>query len=326
MAINMTHPVKQQPTLRFAAGPAAANYPLPVQGPIQWQHHQSVYTATVAIGECTAGELVLPSFVLLDQWPYEFQFSLKCRSGHSSLNPVGTLTPLLATSQVLGLESCVDVFLASQAQSEAILELRVRCAAPPANYLLTLSRRPARLSQAIDIAPRLPQLEAAGVPQISQMCQSPQICNHTCSPTSLLMLMQYSGTASTPETEAEFIASCLDPATGIYGVWPRNLMMVARRGLVGGVELFSNWQQLKTVADPFIASIRFATGELTGSPLAATEGHLLVVTGSKGARIYCNDPAAANTTGVATSYDAQEFQRAWLCDRGVAYIVAPTQN
>jgi len=326
MAINKTQPAKQQPTLRFAAGSAAASYPLPVQGPIKWQHHQDVYTATITVDACAAGDLVLPSFVLLDQWPYEFQFSLTCPNGRSSLNPVGTLTPLSTTSQLPGIEPCVDVFSISQAQRETRLELRVRCAEVPSNYLLILSRRSAQILQASEKTARLPQLKVTTLPQISQMCQNPQIRNLTCSPTSLLMLLQHFGEASTSLADAEFIAACKDPATGIYGVWPRNLMMVARQGLVSGVELISSWPQLETLAAPFIASIRFAAGALKGSPLEATDGHMVVVTGSNARRIYCNDPAAANAASVATSYDADEFHRAWLCDRGVAYIVAPSRS
>jgi hypothetical protein len=92
------------------------------------------------------------------------------------------------------------------------------------------------------------------------------------------------------------------------------------------VEVQRDWQLASAVLAaglPFVASIRFAEGELPGSPLRATRGHLIVVYGLTENEVLTLDPAAADDAGVPRRYPADAFARAWLSHRGAAYILLP---
>ena len=74
---------------------------------------------------------------------------------------------------------------------------------------------------------------------------------------------------------------------------------------------------------PLVVSIRFARGELTGAPISASSGHLVVLAGltSAGNPIVM-DPAASRDSTVRRSYDRAEFERAWLGGSGgMAYVL-----
>ena len=74
---------------------------------------------------------------------------------------------------------------------------------------------------------------------------------------------------------------------------------------------------------PLILSIAFGPGELDGSPLSSTNGHLLVLRGftSRGQPIV-NDPAAAHNRGVRRVYKRGQLEDAWLtASAGTAYVV-----
>ncbi|MEE8041467.1 MAG: hypothetical protein V3T15_01585, partial [Pseudomonadales bacterium] len=71
------------------------------------------------------------------------------------------------------------------------------------------------------------------------------------------------------------------------------------------------------------ASVRYAAGELHGSALAETDGHLVVVCGFDEDRVVVNDPAAANLGEVRRSYAIDEFATVWLRDRGAGYVMGP---
>jgi len=74
---------------------------------------------------------------------------------------------------------------------------------------------------------------------------------------------------------------------------------------------------------PLVLSIAFGPGELDGSPLSSTNGHLLVLRGftSRGQPIV-NDPAAAHNSGVRRVYKRGQLEDAWLtASAGTAYVV-----
>src|SRR5690606_29697808 len=103
------------------------------------------------------------------------------------------------------------------------------------------------------------------------------------------------------------------------------LAAAARHGSLGAVEAFDDWEAPLAVLAagvPLVASIRFFPGELPGSPLTETGGHLVVVHGAGPAAVRVCDPAAAEHE-VAREYPADAFSRAWLRHRGAAYILPP---
>src|SRR5215218_6442800 len=67
-------------------------------------------------------------------------------------------------------------------------------------------------------------------------------------------------------------------------------------------------------------------GRLTGVPIPASSGHLLVIRGfTEAGNVIINDPAAGNSSGVRRIYQRDEFHRAWFKSDsgGVAYLVRP---
>lgn len=74
---------------------------------------------------------------------------------------------------------------------------------------------------------------------------------------------------------------------------------------------------------PLVASIAFGRGELSGAPISASNGHLLVIVGfTKTGDVVVNDPAAANRSGVRRTYDRGQFEDAWLPKSGgTVYVV-----
>ncbi len=74
---------------------------------------------------------------------------------------------------------------------------------------------------------------------------------------------------------------------------------------------------------PLVASVRFRAGELTGSPISATNGHLLVITGfTASGDVVVNDPAAPRNGTVVRTYRRGEFENAWVPKSGgLVYVV-----
>lgn len=64
---------------------------------------------------------------------------------------------------------------------------------------------------------------------------------------------------------------------------------------------------------PVVTSVTFARGQLSGAPISATNGHLVVVVGftAKG-NVVVNDPAARSRAGVRRTYARGQFENAWL--------------
>ena len=76
---------------------------------------------------------------------------------------------------------------------------------------------------------------------------------------------------------------------------------------------------------PLVLSIAFGPGELDGSPLTSTGGHLVVLRGfTEQGRPIVNDPAAARDRGVRRVYARGQLEDAWLtASAGTAYVVRP---
>ena len=78
---------------------------------------------------------------------------------------------------------------------------------------------------------------------------------------------------------------------------------------------------------PLAASISFSRGQLSGAPISATAGHLVVITGFTAAgNVVVNDPAASSNAGVRRVYDRRQFERAWGRSNGTVYVVRDTAH
>jgi hypothetical protein len=74
---------------------------------------------------------------------------------------------------------------------------------------------------------------------------------------------------------------------------------------------------------PVGAAIAFGPGQLDGSPLTSSRGHLVAVIGFTSAgNVVVNDPSAASNSSVRRIYKRSQFERAWLGGSGgVTYVV-----
>lgn len=74
---------------------------------------------------------------------------------------------------------------------------------------------------------------------------------------------------------------------------------------------------------PLVASVRFGRGELAGSPISSTAGHLLVIVGfTETGDVVVNDPAADDNGSVVRTYDRGQFENAWIPKSGgLVYVI-----
>jgi Peptidase_C39 like family len=174
--------------------------------------------------------------------------------------------------------------------------------------------------------------EDLSVPARSQMIY-PDGGEVWCSPTSLSMVMAYwankKGKRSLNQKVPTVARGTYDYVYRGNGNWPFNTAYAASYGLKASVNRFSSLGQVERwVAKgvPVIASISWGTGELTGAPIPASSGHLLVIRGfTEAGNVIVNDPAASSNSGVKRVYKRNEFHRAWFesGSGGVAYLVRP---
>jgi hypothetical protein len=154
-----------------------------------------------------------------------------------------------------------------------------------------------------------------------------------CSPTSLSMVMAYwakkTGERSLDQGVPRVARGTYDHAYRGNGNWPFNTAYAASYGLEASVNRFSSLGQAELWTSkkvPVIASISWGRGDLTGAPIPASSGHLLVIRGfTRSGDVIVNDPAAASNSGVRRVYRRDEFRKAWLENGsgGVAYLAHP---
>ncbi|HBA61181.1 MAG TPA: hypothetical protein DCZ92_10275 [Elusimicrobia bacterium] len=123
----------------------------------------------------------------------------------------------------------------------------------------------------------------------------------------------------------------LDAAENIYGNWFFNTAQAGAEGFYSFLARLNSLEEARSLVDagiPVIASVTYGPGELKGSPIEKTRGHLLVIKGfDAGGDVITNDPAAPGPSGVERVYDRQQFSSAWLKNKfGTCYIVARRLN
>ncbi len=110
------------------------------------------------------------------------------------------------------------------------------------------------------------------------------------------------------------------------GNWPFNTAYAAPlvgHAFVTRLRSLREAEQLVVAGIPVVTSISFGPGELSGAPISASNGHLVVVVGfTASGDVVVNDPAASSRSGVRRTYDRGQFENAWLPrSGGLAYVI-----
>jgi hypothetical protein len=313
-------------TVRFADAATASRYPLAIAGPADWRHvrgkQDDHLTAEIALPELADRDILVPSLALGGAATPAHQWTLVDADATWALpivpSAAGASAPVAADPRV---SVHIDCFHVQGLLKAPMLRVRVDARQVPDAYLLCVSARPLALTTLA--VPTQPTALPLAPPQHSQMTAAATLAPRICSPTSVGMVLAHWGC---PEPREVIVAECHDRATGMYGVWPLAINAAARRRSLGAVEVFADWGAPARVLQagiPLITSIRFETGQLPGSPLSRTGGHLVVVHAAGPDTIGVNDPAAACDAEVGRQYDARAFTDAWLRHRGAAYILPP---
>lgn len=157
-----------------------------------------------------------------------------------------------------------------------------------------------------------------------------------CSPTSTAMVLGYYGITPTPTGIAPGHADAVVDHTAkmVYdhgyegtGNWAFNTAYAAT--LVAGDSYVTRMSGLREAEDyiaagvPLIVSIAFGRNQLTGAPISASNGHLLVIVGFEAdGDVVVNDPAGATNGEVRRTYDRAQLERIWIsASGGTAYVI-----
>jgi hypothetical protein len=196
------------------------------------------------------------------------------------------------------------------------------------------------------VASGLPPLE---VPRWSQMVHTghyPQYGNGGeawCSPTSVSMVLGYYDRLPAPEEYAwvsgDHAEPWVDHAARMHydyayrgaGNWSFSTAYASSHADAAFVTRLRNLRELERfikVGIPVVASIRFSSGQLTGSPIRASNGHLLVVVGfTASGDVIVNDPAASSNGGVRRVYRRGEFENVWIPGSGgLVYVIRDQEH
>ena len=302
-------------SLRLAS--PGVNYPLPLHGEAEWRGGTT--PVRIELPDVPANHLITASFASVST-AAAFSFRLDAGRARFETASFGQSTRRRERSRG-GTAATVPVDYFETSSDLAAPTLSLCCKAPPPrDYLLTVSIRPKKMAP-----PGKPLVDSPVIaaPCLSQLSLSPGIRLSACSPTATSMAL---GITAYDDFRA-FVASACHRPTGLYGAWPQNIWAAARQGVLAAVELAADWQLAQRVlasGTPLVASIRFGAGELAGSPRPQTDGHLVLLRGLDRGAVVVNDPAA-EPGKVECRYQAAEFAKAWICQRGVAYVFAQAQ-
>jgi cell wall-associated NlpC family hydrolase len=167
-----------------------------------------------------------------------------------------------------------------------------------------------------------PWIRELPVPERSQTVEQEKYKHDVCSPSSLSAVIEFWGKKVKTSDMAERVR---DQTSQLFGDWPFNVSVAATLGLEGYVARLSSLSGLENEiarGRPVVVSITFGEGELKGSPIKKTRGHVIVVTGftDKGDVIVMDPAGPAGAT--RRVYDRSEFHRAWRIRKsGLAYLL-----
>jgi len=116
-----------------------------------------------------------------------------------------------------------------------------------------------------------------------------------------------------------------------HGNWPFNTAYAATFGYEGYVARLTSLAKAEEfIADgiPVIMSIAWGKGDLTGSGVDSTNGHLLVLVGfDASGNPIINDPASPTNDTVQRTYLRSEFEPLWLeASGGTVYLIYPSST
>jgi hypothetical protein len=242
-----------------------------------------------------------------------------------------------------------DTLVAAPGVSLNAYQLRVLLLRSPASTASPVVRSlQAVASRPVTVLPvtsrRLLPAKTLNVPAYSQMTHRGQYAQYGgggeawCSPTSLSMILGYYRALPTAANYAWVKKTYADPwvdhvarVTYDYGYrgtgnWAFNTAYAANLTGEAFVTRLVNLREAErfiAAGIPLAASISFAKGQLTGAPISATAGHLVVIVGfTANGNVVVNDPAAATNSSVRRVYDRGQFERAWLRkSSGTVYVV-----
>jgi len=167
------------------------------------------------------------------------------------------------------------------------------------------------------------------VPECSQMVY-PDGGEVWCSPTSTSMVLAYldgyTG-ACEPRVRAA-VDGVFDWIYDGHGNWPFNTAYAATFGYEGYVARFTSLaraEEYVAAGVPVIMSIAWGKGDLTGSSIDSTNGHLFVLVGFDAAgNPIVNDPASPDNESVQRTYPREELETLWLqASGGTVYLIYP---
>lgn len=159
-----------------------------------------------------------------------------------------------------------------------------------------------------------------------------------CSPTSTSMVLRYWGLGPTArqtswakgaDRQVDHAARfSYDSAYRGTGTWPFNTAYASLFRTDAVVHRLVNLRAAEAYVKkgvPVVASVAFGRGQLTGSPISSTPGHLMVIRGfTASGDVIVNDPAGRTNSQVRRVYQRAQFERAWLQGSGgVVYVIAP---
>jgi hypothetical protein len=161
------------------------------------------------------------------------------------------------------------------------------------------------------------------VPFLSQWDAKAHPAARICSPTCLAMVASYYDRELSVD---QLAGEAFDRDHDLYGNWSANMLALSMHGFRAVVDRGSAADELDKVLmekRPIIASMAFENGELTGSPLDRTDGHLVVIAGVTAEGDFAvRDPAARGLDDWRV-YRREQLARAWLDHGGVWYNVQP---
>ncbi len=176
------------------------------------------------------------------------------------------------------------------------------------------------------------------VPKCSQMVY-PDGGEVWCSPTSTSMVLGYwysqgygldTGADCSTRVHAA-VDGVFDWIYNGHGNWPFNTAYAAAQGYEAYVARFTSLakaEEFVKAGVPVVMSIAWNKGDITGSTIPSTNGHLLVLVGFDTAgNPIINDPAASTDDGVRVTYLRAEFEPLWLqSSGGTVYLIYPANK
>ena len=167
------------------------------------------------------------------------------------------------------------------------------------------------------------------VPECSQMVY-PDGGEVWCSPTSTSMVLGYwnQDTGPCEPRVRDAVEGVFDWIYDGHGNWPFNTAYAATFGYEGYVARFTSLAQAEKFVNagvPVIMSIAWGNGDLTGSDINSTNGHLFVLVGfDEAGNPIVNDPASPANESVQRIYLRSELEPLWLAaSGGTVYLIYP---